>query len=75
MRSVADVLRQEDRRAMDAFAPAERVALALALGRRDLDTFTLAQGASVDRVEAARSVERRRQTGRRQSRCLEELIG
>ena len=59
----------------DALAPAERVALALALGRRDLDTFTLAQGASFDRDEATRIVERRRQAGRRHSRCLEELIG
>jgi hypothetical protein len=75
MRSVADVLKQEDRRMVDAFAPAERVALALALGRRDLDTFTLGQGASVDREEARRLVERRRQAGRRHSRCLEELIG
>ena len=75
MRSVVDVLRQEDRRTVDAFAPAERVALALALGRRDLDTFILGHGASVDREEATRLVERRRQGSRRRSRCLEELIG
>jgi hypothetical protein len=75
MRSVADLLRAEDRAAVEALNPAERVALALALGRRDLETFRLAQQPPLDRADAARVLERRRQTGRRPSRCIEELIG
>jgi hypothetical protein len=75
MRGVADLLRAEDRAAVEALTPAERVALALALGRRDLETFRLAQQPPLDPVEAARILERRRQAGRRPSRCIEELIG
>ncbi len=75
MRSVADLLRAEDRAAVEALSPAERVALALALGRRDLETFRLAQQPPLDPADAARILERRRQTGRRSSGCIEELIG
>ena len=42
MRSVADVLRAEERRALAALQPAERVRLALRLGARDLESFRLA---------------------------------
>ena len=75
MRSVADLFRAEDQRELWALTPAERVALALALGARDLETFRAAQSPPLDPAEAARELERRRQAGRRRSRCIEELIG
>jgi hypothetical protein len=75
VRSVADVLRAEERAALAAVTPSERVALALALGARDLEAFRLAHEPPLDPVEAARVLERRRQEGRRPSRCLAELIG
>jgi len=75
MRSVAESLRQNDRAALAAMSPDERVALALALGERDLETFRLAQDSPLSRPEAVRVLERRRQAGRRRSACLEELIG
>jgi len=75
MRSVADLLRAEDREELQALTPAERVALALALGARDLEAFRAAQSPPLDPAEAARVLERRRQAGRRRSRCIEELIG
>jgi len=75
MRSVADVLRDEDREAVLSLTPDERVRLALALGARDLEAFRLAHDPPLSREEAARRLERARQRGRRPSRCLEELIG
>ena len=42
--------------------PAERVARALALGRRDREIFRAGHGLTAE-------------AGRRRSRCLEELIG
>lgn len=75
MQSVADELRNEDRARLAAMSPAERVALALALGDRDLETFRLAHVPPLSRDEARRVLERRRQAGRRRSRCIEELIG
>lgn len=75
MRSVADDLRDEDRRALGALTSSERVRLALALGERDLEAFRLAHDPPLDRTEAARLLERRRQAGRRPCRCIEELIG
>ena len=75
MRSVADLLRAHDREELQALTPAERVSLALALGARDLETFRTAQSPPLDPAEAARELERRRQAGRRRSRCIEELIG
>jgi hypothetical protein len=75
MRSVADVLRAEDRQAVAALAPAARVALALRLGARDLEAFRLAHDPPLERAAADRVLRRRRQRGRRPSRCLQELIG
>lgn len=75
MRSVADALRAEDRLAVLALAPEARVRLALALGARDLESFRLSHAPPLSPAEAARVLERRRQAGRRPSRCLEELIG
>ncbi len=75
MRSVADLFRAEDQKELQALTPAERVALAFALGARDLEAFRGAQKPPLGAAEAARVLERRRQAGRRRSRCIEELIG
>ena len=65
MKSVLDRLRDEDRGAVLALTAAERVALALALGERDLEAFRRARGLS--RVDAARILDRQKQYGRRAS--------
>lgn len=75
MESVADRLRAEDRAEVGRLTPTERVALALALGARDLETFRAAHRPPLDAVEAVRILDRRRQAARRPSRCIEELIG
>jgi hypothetical protein len=75
MRSVADDLRDEDRRALRALSADERLKLAFALGEGDLHAFRLAHDPPLSRTEAARVLERRRQAGRRACRCIEELIG
>jgi hypothetical protein len=75
MHSVIERLRAEDRDAVLALTVTERIDLALALGARDLANFRSAQRPPMDAVTAARLLERRRQAGRRRSRCLEELIG
>ena len=75
MHSIADDLRAESRRDLSGRTPAERVVVALALGARDLGLFADAQDPPLGRRVAARLLERRRQAGRRRSRCLEELIG
>jgi len=73
MRSVADELRQRDREAVMKLTPEERIELALQLGEEDLEIFCRAQG--LERREAIRVLQRRRQAGRRYSRCMIELIG
>jgi hypothetical protein len=75
MRCVADRLRAEDRAAVLALTPDERVRLALALGARDLETFRLAQRPPLAPEDAIRRLERQRQAGRRPCRCIDELIG
>jgi hypothetical protein len=75
MRSAADLLRAEDRAALAAMSADARVALALALGRRDLEAFRLAHEPPLAPPDAARALERRRQAGRRPSRCIEDLLG
>ena len=74
MRSVADQLRVEERQAIAALGPGERLRLALKLGARDLELFRLNQNPPLDPVEADRVLRRRRQLGRRPSRCALELI-
>lgn len=71
--SVAQQLSDAERRRVAALTPSERVALALELGRRDLEIFARARGLSL--AEARRVQERARQAGRRPCRCIEELIG
>lgn len=75
MRSVVDSLCAEDRKALRALTPGERVALALALGARDLESFRLAHQPALEPAEAARIMDRRQQQGRRPSRAVAELIG
>src|SRR5438093_341526 len=59
MRSVADLLRAEERAALATVTPGERVALAVALGARDLEAFRLAHEPPLEPAEAARVLERR----------------
>jgi hypothetical protein len=75
MRSVAELLRNEDREAVLALGADERVRLAVTLGERDLETFRLAHDPPLEREDAIRRLERQRQSGRRPCRCIEELIG
>ena len=75
MRSVADGLRREEREALLALSPAERVAIALALGERDLELFRQGSGARLAPKEARRILERQRQAGRRRCACVEAMIG
>jgi hypothetical protein len=72
MRSVLDALKDDERRALAAMTPAERVALALRLGARDLETFRLAHDPPLTVEEARRQLRQQRQRGRRRSRCLQE---
>ena len=75
MRSVLDALDEDERKAVAAMTLAERLALALRLGARDLETFRLAHDPPLDVDSADRLLRRRRQAARRPSCCLEELIG
>jgi hypothetical protein len=74
MKSVADALRREERDAMLVLGAAERVALALRLGERDLESFRRAVDPAWPRAGAVRELERRRQAQRRRSACLESII-
>jgi hypothetical protein len=68
MRSVADELREEDRRAVLRLSAEERVALAFRLGERDLEIFCASQG--IDRATGLRRLRQRRQQGRLPSACM-----
>jgi hypothetical protein len=72
MRSpLAERLNQQRRDHESRRTIAERVALALSLGRRDLERFARAQG--LELAEARRELNRRRQLGRRPSAVMQEL--
>jgi hypothetical protein len=73
MRSVADELRERDREAAANLPLEERLRRIFALGEIGLEAFQKAQG--VDRRTAIRLLQRRRQAGRRPSRCMSDLIG
>jgi hypothetical protein len=75
MTRVADVLRTEEREALAALEPGDRVTLALRLGARDLESFRLAQSPPLEAAEADRVLRRRRRQARRSSRCIQDLIG
>jgi hypothetical protein len=72
MLSVADRLRDDDRREARAMPPEARLRLALALGGRDLETFRAARG--IDAATASRLLDRHRQSGRRTSACVAALV-
>jgi hypothetical protein len=73
MRSVADALRREAVESAARMSPTERLELALALGRRDVEAYSRSHG--VDPRTAIRIFERQRQAGRTVSRCMLEIIG
>jgi len=75
MRSVADDLKRADSEAMAASTPAERLALAFALGDRDLRLFAQSHSPPLSLDAARRELERRRQAARTPCACIEELIG
>lgn len=72
MRSVADDLRDQDLKNTSALPVHERLALAFALGQRDLELFMAARGLS--RSEAFRLLRLQRQTGRRKSACMTDSL-
>jgi N-acetylmuramic acid 6-phosphate (MurNAc-6-P) etherase len=67
MSRLAEALRRENTEATLARTPAERVALALALGDSDVALAAAATGETPAIVRAR--LARQRQTGRRASRC------
>jgi hypothetical protein len=71
--SVADGPGRADRARDRALDPAERIARALTLGRRDLASYAATAGVSA--TAARRAVERRRQARRRPSAALTALLG
>lgn len=73
MRSVADDLRDELREQEAQLPFEERLRLILRLGERGLEVYAQANG--VDLETARREFERRRQAGRRPSKCMSEIIG
>lgn len=74
MRSVVDSLSAADRAELRAMTATQRVALALALGRRDLESFRLAQHPPLEPEAAARRLERQRQASRRRSASIEAML-
>ena len=72
MRSkLADELAAEQRAVELRLTPGERVALALALGERDLRAYASARGLSLG--EAHRALRRAAQRGRTPSRAMRDL--
>ena len=59
-----------DAAAIEAMPPAERIALALELGRRGVELYMTAH--KVDYETASRALKRAGQAGRRYSRCMDE---
>jgi hypothetical protein len=72
MKSVADDLRAETRRADLQRTPAERIRLALALGDDDCALLAASQRLSLD--AARRAFARSRQHGRVRSACHEAVL-
>jgi hypothetical protein len=71
MRSaLAEQLRVEQRQRLSSLTPAERLALALALGDEGVRTFAAARRVSAD--QARRLIQQRRQADRRPSACMRE---
>ena len=70
--SVADSLRESERSRVASLTAAERVRLALELGRRSLESYCATSGLAPGRARVL--LERRAQAGRRKCRCLEDLL-
>jgi len=70
--SVADWLQESERLRVASLSTAERVRLALELGRRSLESYCATSGLAPERARVL--LERRAQAGRRKSRCLEDLL-
>jgi hypothetical protein len=70
MRSVADDVREEQRREVLAMTPAERMELAFRLGRRCVEFYMAAK--RVDRETAIAALRRSSRAGRRPSKCHDE---
>lgn len=70
MRSaVAHAVSREQRERLAAMTPAERVALALRMGKEGLASFMATQG--VDRQTAVARIRKTRRLGRRYSACAD----
>ncbi len=70
--SIANKLRAELAREVDALSPGDRVALALELGTESLELLATQAGTSVE--EAQRSRDAGKQAGRRRSGCVAALL-
>jgi hypothetical protein len=70
--SIADELRAAQREEVARLSPSERVRLALELGSESVELLRAQSGLSVK--EACLARERRRQSRRRPSACLEALL-
>jgi hypothetical protein len=73
MHSIVDDLRREDREDFANLPLEERIRRVFEMGEIGLEAFRQAQG--VDRETAIRLLQRRKQAGRRPSKCMDELIG
>jgi len=71
-KSVADESARERSERIAALTPDERVALALSLGRRALESYEINGGLTAG--DARRDVERRRQRRRRPSAVMDAVI-
>jgi hypothetical protein len=74
MGSVADRLRQEQQERVRALPAAERIALALALGARDLALYRRGHVPPISVEDARRRLRSLRQVGRRPSRCHDAVM-
>jgi hypothetical protein len=72
MSTVAERMRLESRDRLRRMTPAERLAEALVLGDRAIDSHAAAH--RLDRDEARRRLERGSQAGRRPSRVMIDII-
>lgn len=72
MSTVSERLQEESRQRLRKMTVAERLAEALELGERAIDTYASAHG--IDRDKARRRLEEASQAGRRPSRVMSELV-
>lgn len=72
MRSVADTLREQLLAKQRKSTAGRRIALALELGKADVETYRHAHKVSARAAE--KELRRRRQLGRQRSACMEALL-